>query len=72
MNYSILKNLWKQSLNNRSFLLGIVLSLIMILTGLISIFWTPFPVEIFDISHKLEGPSAKHWLGTDHFGRDMT
>jgi len=72
MNYSILKNNWKQNLKNRSFFVGIVLSFIMIFTGLLSIFWTPFSVEIFDIAHKLEGSSRLHWLGTDHFGRDMT
>ena len=72
MNYSILKKIWKRYLNNKSFLIGIVLSLIMILTGLISKLWTPYSVEIFDIANKLEGPSSMHWLGTDHFGRDMT
>jgi len=72
MNYSIVINIWKKDLISRNFLIGIVLSLIMILTGLISIFWTPYSVEILDITSKFEGPSSKHWLGTDHFGRDMT
>ena len=71
MNYYTLQNLWKKKLNNTSFLIGLVLSLIMIVAGLISIFWTPYSVEILDIAHKFEGPSSNHWLGTDHFGRDM-
>ncbi|NGZ75041.1 nickel ABC transporter permease subunit NikC [Saccharibacillus sp. VR-M41] len=27
------------------------------------------PVKV-DLAHKLDGPSAQHWLGTDHLGRD--
>ena len=61
----------RNSLSHRSFFIGLILSLIMVLTGILSLFWTPFPVEMLDIPHKLEGPSGKHWLGTDHFGRDL-
>jgi len=27
--------------------------------------------ELLDIPHKLQGASTAHWLGTDHFGRDV-
>jgi peptide/nickel transport system permease protein len=39
--------------------------------ALLSFLWTPYPVGGVDIPNKLMNPSAHHWLGTDHFGRDI-
>ena len=36
-----------------------------------SLLWTPYDVTALDIASKLQPPSAAHWLGTDHFGRDV-
>ena len=33
--------------------------------------WTPYDVTKLDVAHRMLGPSAAHWLGTDHFGRDI-
>ena len=71
MSKSRIHEIWQQSWQHRSFVIGIILSFIMLLTGVISLFWTPYSVELLDIPHKLQGTSAKHWLGTDHFGRDV-
>ena len=71
MNESRLGEFWQQSWQHRSFVIGIILSFIMLLTGVVSLFWTPYSVELLDIPHKLQGASAAHWLGTDHFGRDV-
>ena len=33
--------------------------------------WTPYAVTAIDIGQKLQPPSGQHWLGADHFGRDV-
>ena len=71
MSKSRIHEIWQQSWQHRSFVIGIILSFIMLLTGVVSLFWTPYSVELLDIPHKLQGASAAHWLGTDHFGRDV-
>ena len=71
MNESRLGEFRQNSLRHRSFVIGLILSMIMLLTGVVSLFWTPYSVELLDIPHKLQGASTAHWLGTDHFGRDV-
>ena len=71
MSKSRIHDIWQQSWQHRSFVIGIILSFFMLLTGVVSLFWTPYSVELLDIPHKLQGASAAHWLGTDHFGRDV-
>jgi len=71
MSKSRIHEIWQQSWQHRSFVIGIILSFIMLLTGVVSLFWTPYSVELLDIPHKLQGASPAHWLGTDHFGRDV-
>jgi peptide/nickel transport system permease protein len=41
------------------------------LAALISFFWTPHDVTALEIGRRLQSPSAEHWFGTDHFGRDV-
>ena len=71
MSKSRIHEIWQQSWQHRSFVIGIILSFIMLLSGIVSLFWTPYSVELLDIQHKLQGASTAHWLGTDHFGRDV-
>ena len=71
MSESRLSEIWQQSWQHRSFVIGIILSFFMLLSGIVSLFWTPYSVELLDIPHKLQGASSAHWLGTDHFGRDV-
>ena len=52
-------------------LIGATLSAVFALGALISFVWTPFPVDGMNIAGRLQAPSAAHWFGTDHFGRDI-
>lgn len=37
----------------------------------VSLVWAPYPVEAVAVVDRLAPPSGDHWLGTDHFGRDV-
>ncbi len=55
----------------RNIWIGGLLSGLFVALALLSYVWTPGPVDGVDIPNKLLGPSAAHWLGTDHYGRDI-
>ncbi|MFY9212989.1 MAG: ABC transporter permease [Aestuariivita sp.] len=55
----------------RNLILGALLSSLFLLAALVSFVWTPFEHTQMNIPEKLQRPNATHWLGTDHFGRDI-
>ena len=56
---------------SRSLILGAGLSALVLLAALLSFLWTPYDHAVLNIPAKLQTPTAAHWLGTDHFGRDL-
>ena len=50
---------------------GAVLVALVVGLALLSYVWTPHSPTELDIPHKLQAPSASHWLGTDSLGRDI-
>jgi peptide/nickel transport system permease protein len=60
-----------RALRHRSFVIGAVLSLLLLLAAALSLVWTPWSPYEMDLASKLQPPNGKHWLGTDAFGRDV-
>ena len=60
-----------RALANRSFVIGLLLTLIVAAMALLSFFWTPFDVTRLIVADRMQPPSVAHWFGTDHFGRDV-
>ena len=54
-----------------SFWVGSICVLFVFLLALVSFFWTPYDVTSIEISNRFKTPSYNHFLGTDHFGRDI-
>lgn len=56
---------------HKSFMVGGLLSLVLVGMALLSLVWSPYPATEINIPAKLQSPSAAHWLGTDSLGRDI-
>jgi peptide/nickel transport system permease protein len=62
---------WPRALRHRSFCVGGVLTLLLLLAAALSLVWTPWSPYEMNLPGKLQAPSGQHWLGTDPFGRDV-
>ncbi len=55
----------------RNLVIGAALSFTVLLAAVVSLAWTPYDHSVLDIPNRMQLPSFEHWLGTDHFGRDI-
>jgi peptide/nickel transport system permease protein len=62
---------WHRALRHRSFVIGLVLTTLLVLTAALSFVWTPHDPYDIDMALKLRKPDGRYWLGTDAFGRDV-
>ena len=56
---------------NKTSWFGLVLLLFMVTLAVLAPWISPYDPIDQDILHRLSPASAAHWLGTDHFGRDI-
>jgi peptide/nickel transport system permease protein len=60
----------KQALRNLNFRCGLLLTVVVVLTAVISLVWTPYDANRMNPGERLQAPSIHHLLGTDQYGRD--
>jgi len=63
--------LGQRARQHRSFVLGALLTTLLIAAALLSFVWTPGSAYEIDMDAALQASSSRHWLGTDAFGRDL-
>jgi len=56
---------------NVNFTIGFCITLVILLTALVSLGYTPFDPNRMRLSERFESPNGTHWLGTDQYGRDI-
>jgi len=61
----------RRFLRHRMAVAGLVILGLLALVVLLAPLLAPFDPRTQAMGERLQGPSAKHWLGTDQFGRDL-
>ncbi len=68
---SQLAEVWRRLKMNKSAMIGLTVILILLISALFAPFIAPYNPVKTNVRDRLQGPSFKHLLGTDNFGRDI-
>ena len=63
--------LWRRLTRNPLTVLSLVALLILLVMSFVPHWLTRYPPNELDALTRLNAPSAEHWFGTDHLGRDV-
>jgi peptide/nickel transport system permease protein len=61
----------RRAFRHATFTAGVVVSLLLVATALLSLAWTPKDPLAMAIGARLQGPTLVHPFGTDQYGRDI-
>lgn len=67
--HSVWKDIRKELMNNKVASVCLVILAVIVIASLLAPL-SPYDPNALDVAHKMEGPSASHWFGTDDYGRD--
>jgi peptide/nickel transport system permease protein len=62
---------WRRFARNKPALLGLVVVILLVVTGIFGPFLTPYSYSDQNLDNVTQPPTAQHLLGTDDLGRDM-
>lgn len=66
------KEIWRRFKKSKGAVIGLIMLAAILVIIIFANFITPYEmVSKQDLANKLASPSAQHWFGTDHFGRDV-
>ena len=65
------KSFLKKFLKRKTAVAGLIIIFLLVIIAIIGPYVTPYDYTEYDYANTLAGPSAKHWFGTDNYGRDI-
>lgn len=65
------KNFYRKLKKNKAAMVGGFFIVFFIIVAFVGPYFTPYEPNTQDVVNKLQSPSADHWFGTDHHGRDI-
>lgn len=52
-------------------IVGLVMTGLVVVLGMVSLFWTPYSTTAMSSAERFQAPSLRHLFGTDNYGRDI-
>lgn len=68
---TLMADVWRRLRYNKLAMLSLIILIMIFLIAIFAPFIAPYDYAEQNAQDKLQSPNAKHWFGTDNFGRDI-